>query len=442
MKVGMFRLFVGCTMAAAAGCTTPGTPTSGASGASGELGARNVGRTNVALRSSATLRTPRAEHRHRVRPKPGTASPKPSGTETMQAVTLGGPVMTAPKVVPILFPGDPYDAIVRDFLGKFAGSSYWTQAVSEYGVGPVTILPAYVPTDAPPTNDGTGDWLTGLLANPPSGLPAPDDNTVYAIVFPAGWDADEGACVSFGADHWYTQMPSGQSVVFTQNPACPNGYLGMSGSDDVTDALSHEIVESVTDPTTTTYEGVNWALSPWASAAEGEPSAELADLCEFQPAADYVDPQIGYMVQRTWSNRSQAAGHDPCLPLLPSRPVYFNTEALIPDGTQTYPYGYTRGISIPPGHEATVAIRLHADGPIGSWALSAAEAANPHLSPDIYNELSFSWDEPRGRSGDVRHLTIKRTPPPDGGSPVFLRVAITSTSGTTTNVSWLVVGTE
>jgi hypothetical protein len=437
-----FRRLALCAITTATACTSAGPPADTRSPAPAASPAK-LAQTSLRARAIAAARKA-----HRPMPQAQAKPPTARGValdETMQVLSGGGPVMTAPKIVPILFPGDPYDTQVRDFLPKLASSSYWKAAVSEYGVGAATVLPPYVPTDPPPTSDGTGDWLTGLLASPSSGLPPPDDNTVYAIVFPAGWDAVDGACVVFGADHFYAYMPSGQGVAYTQNPVCPNGYLGTTGVGQVTNALSHEIIESVTDPYVTAYIYNDWAISGWGSAAEGGPFAELADVCEFQPDASYVDPQIGYLVQRIWSNASEAAGHDPCLPHLPTRPVYFNTEALLTDGTQIYPNGYTRGISIPPGREATIAVRLLADGPMPEWTLAADEEPNPHLSPDIYNELSFRWDDPHGRAGDVRHLTIHRAPNPDdgGASPqVFLRVAITSTSGATINKSWLVVGTE
>ena len=323
--------------------------------------------------------------------------------------------MSSPKVVPILFPGDPYDAQVRDFFTKLPGSSYWTETVSEYGVGPVTVLPPYVPTFA--ASEDTPAWLTAFLANPPAGVPAPDDNTIYAIVYPPGWGADEGACVYFGADHYFTSMPSGQNVVFTENPICPNGYIGLSGLDNATFGLSHEITESVTDPLAQTYIAVNWALSGWASADEGSAYAEVADLCEFQPNAAYLDPGIGHVVTRIWSNASIAAGHDPCHPLLPNRPVYFNTEVVLTDGTQTFPYGYTKGLSIRPGQEVTVPVRLQADGPMQAWTLAAAEESNPHLNPDIYNELSFSWDSTEGRWGTFGTSPSDARRPPMAAPP-------------------------
>ena len=352
----------------------------------------------------------------------------------------GGPVVAAPKVVPIIFPGNALDPQIRDFTAKLQGSAYWQAATAEYGVGPITTLPVYVPTDPAPTADTLDAWIGGLAAAPPPGFPAPDDDTIYAIVLPDGWDAAGGACVTWGAYHSWHTLPSGQNVIYTVNPTCLTPYLGLLGINQITSALSHEIEEAATDPTLGGYYGVNWPLSGWASAAEGLPGGETADLCEFQPNAYYVDPGLGYMVQRVWSNQAAAGGHDPCRPLLPGSGPYFTAEAVVTEGTRVEPGVYARGVSIAPGSQVTVPVRLSSDGPMGEWQLSAAEEANPHLPPDVYGELSFSWDQASGHAGDTRHLTIKRSPPPPGGSPVFLRVAIHSTAGAVTHTSWLVVG--
>jgi hypothetical protein len=90
-------------------------------------------------------------------------------------------------------------------------------------------------------------------------------------------------------------------VLYTVTPTCLTPYLGFVGIDQITASLSHEIMESATDPTGLGYTGVNWVMSGWASAAEGSPGGETGDLCEFQPGAYYVDPQLGYNVQRGWS---------------------------------------------------------------------------------------------------------------------------------------------
>jgi hypothetical protein len=216
----------------------------------------------------------------------------------------------------------------------------------------------------------------------------------------------------------------------------------MTGINFLTFALSHEIAESATDPTGSSWTSTNWAASAWATAGEGAIGAETADMCEFQPDVVYTEPRSGFEVTRIWSNAAAAAGHDPCSPLQPGEGPYFTADPMPPDGTQAAPFAYTSGVSIPPGGEATIPVVLRSDGPVGEWQLSAEEQPNPHLLPDVYDELSFSWDRSSGRAGDTRYLTIKRSPPPDGGGVVFLRVAINSTLGSVTHTSWLVVGTE
>jgi len=42
-----------------------------------------------------------------------------------QVVSLGGPVLTHPKVLPIMFAGDPGAADVQAFLNELAGSAAW-----------------------------------------------------------------------------------------------------------------------------------------------------------------------------------------------------------------------------------------------------------------------------------------------------------------------------
>src|SRR5689334_13445643 len=54
-------------------------------------------------------------------------------------VSLGGPVLAAPRVQPIYYAGFPHAGEIDGFLQRLAGSSYWTAIASEYGVGAPTI---------------------------------------------------------------------------------------------------------------------------------------------------------------------------------------------------------------------------------------------------------------------------------------------------------------
>src|SRR5439155_8196592 len=64
----------------------------------------------------------------------------------------------------------------------------------------------------------------------------------------------------------------------------------------------------------------------WTSALGG---AEIADLCENEEPNLIVPEDIGYPVQRIWSNQSAHAGTGPCVPVPPGE-AYFNAVGRLP----------------------------------------------------------------------------------------------------------------
>src|SRR5258708_26735937 len=72
-----------------------------------------------------------------------------------QVVASGGPVLTAPVVVPIFFAGDDVaQAQLEQFLAQLAADPvYWPATTAEYGVGPLGVRPSIVSTQSPPTTD-------------------------------------------------------------------------------------------------------------------------------------------------------------------------------------------------------------------------------------------------------------------------------------------------
>src|SRR5207253_3645462 len=100
--------------------------------------------------------------------------------------TQGGPVLTAPKIVPIFFHQD--DPMVKLNIGAYCnaigGSSYWTATVGEYGVGAATSTPVVDLNEIPKTQIDDSEiqtWLAGKLNSNDPLLPAADSNTLYAI---------------------------------------------------------------------------------------------------------------------------------------------------------------------------------------------------------------------------------------------------------------------
>ena len=316
--------------------------------------------------------------------------------------TSGGSVLAAPKVVPIFFTGDTtVQPQIESFLQMMAGSTYWTTISSEYGVGALTIEPSVVATDTPPTTDA--DLQTLIASHTTDGSwPANDANTIYAVFLPDGVTLSAGGAVSckdFGGYHDETSA----GVVYALMPRCSNSQT-FDPVQYTTVATSHELLEASTDPhpqsagayNTTDLDDIIWSLVP---------GGELGDMCETTHASfqQIVGP---FMAQRTWSNASAAAGHDPCVPALSTPYVEAMTnlpEIQVNAGGQMIT---TRGVQVPVGQSKTVEVDLYSDAPAPDWTVNAVDVASAYEMEAP--ELSFSFDRTTGHNGDKLMLTIKR----------------------------------
>lgn len=355
-------------------------------------------------------------------PLPDTSAPPDTGFDAgpfmeakhpapPQIQSYGGPVMAKPNVVPVFFSGD--DAMqmkVEAFLADVAGSAYWTEATSEYGVGALSVSKSIVSTDTPPTTgDAVDTWLASMLDGTHPEWPAPTNDTIYDIYLPDNvvinvnpWGP---SCKSFGGYHYQTNLKSGQAVIYAIIPRCKT-FGPFTGADVITNTTSHELIEAATDPQDLTNPAYAipdadhyvWALMPLS---------EVGDMCAYEPQS-YAQILGTHYVQRTWSNKAAAAGHDPCVPALTA--PYFNSVPVLTDNV-TIDFGgmggqaQTQGVQIPVGKSKTIEVDLFSDAPTGSWTVQAEDAnALNGGSPD----LTFSWDKQTGNNGDKLMLTITR----------------------------------
>ena len=191
----------------------------------------------------------------------GGGSSGSSAFDLPTVVSSGGPVLDSPRVQPIYFPGFAFQTDVDGFLAKMARSSYWPTVVKEYGVGDLTVMPSLV------TSVSAGAALTdtdipGLLAqvftSSGGALGTPSRDTIYLLLFPSSTTITAQGQVMCGAS-----APSGYHTEFSLGgvtvpgivvPSCPNyaGDTTLTGVQALTPTISHEIVESATDPFTTT----------------------------------------------------------------------------------------------------------------------------------------------------------------------------------------------
>ncbi|HVR62351.1 MAG TPA: hypothetical protein VMU50_10655 [Polyangia bacterium] len=260
------------------------------------------------------------------------------------AVSLGGAVLSSPRVQPIFFPGFPYAADIDRFVTALSNSSYWTAIASEYGVGAISPLAGFVSTAMLPASAAISDVQTALgealqamgAANPP--LPVRSD-TIYALFFDPQTTLSFMGTTLCGAgqpsgfhDEWLfgnTPLP----VVVIPTCATSDADTNLRGVEALTPSFSHELLEAATDPyvrSAPAFVTIDSRHSLWAEALNG---GELADLCENEVPSLVVPGDIGYPVQRTWSNAGASAGTGPCVPV-PAGEIYFNGQANLPDQAQ------------------------------------------------------------------------------------------------------------
>lgn len=360
----------------------------------------------------------------------------PSALAAPQIVNLGGSVMKTPRIVPIFYPGEPYVTQLTAFIGKLAGSSYWTATTSEYGVGAVTVGASHTMTTAAPSSIDDSEIKTFLTTqlDGAHGWGTPDPSTIYTIYYPSTTTITlmgDTSCTTFGGYH--NEVTIGATrVVYAVMPRCSTGG---SDLDYLTSASTHEFIEAATDPHPFTGAAFNqpdddhivWALFPLS---------EVGDMCAYNTGAEVNLLEIGYTVQRSWSNKAAAAHHHPCVPA-PAR-VYFNsvpilTEAVNIDlsgnGTGAYP---TKGVKIPVGTSKTIDVTLFADGATGPWTVQAVDYMQymRNASPD----LSFSINKTQGSAGDTLKLTITRNAVGAYGGSAFI---LSSAQGASNQNLWV-----
>ena len=348
----------------------------------------------------------------------------PKGTTFPHVESRGGKTIASPKVVPIVFAGDPMASQITSFTQNIATSQFWKTQAAEYGVGPITAKSTITLTEAAPTSItfmGIDTWLANKLAG--GSLGTPDGSTLYSIYFPASTtivDDGEGlgqSCQGYGGYHYETTVGS-LKVGYAVLPRC-------SDIDELTVAASHEYFEWATDPFPNTTPAFNkldddhWA---WGQTMLGE----LGDLCTFLDTDNLRPTEVGFEIQRMWSNKASLAGTYPCAPV-GTRPYVTaittaTDEAQVPDQDGTLLT--TKDINIPPGTSRTVDVFIYSDKSssvqVPLRALSYADFAQTGKQSGYTYKLSKQFAAP----GETIQVTI--TAPSQQGSDILVMMTQTS----------------
>ena len=354
---------------------------------------------------------------------PEAGAPYPAVAPSLPAIqSAGGAVLSTPRIVPVFFPGETRAGLLSDAIARYVASAEWRAATAQYGVGATAAAPPVQSTEALPSSIATedvGTWIAAHLdgTHPEWGptddatlastifvLYPPADTTIYApqedpsdpvsatLCGPRPWDIEGW--------HWQTTPAPGSRppIVFALVGACTHD--GVALADRMTSTTTHELAEAATDPlfyTSPAYASVDDAHAFWMELTGG---GEVGDLCE----QDLVTPpDVGYAVQRIWSNDAASAGHDPCIPAV--APTYFNVAADAPDALFD-PYAGTtvEGVAIPPRQSRTIDVHLVSDGPTDAWQVVGVD---PNAAQGGARLLELTLDRDVGGNGDVLHLTIR-----------------------------------
>ncbi|HEX7663311.1 MAG TPA: hypothetical protein VF407_02310 [Polyangiaceae bacterium] len=350
-----------------------------------------------------------------------------------QVKNLGGPVIKNAKVLAITFPDDDSASVasIEDFSTKIGASKYWTTIGQEYGVAAATSTGVHYATTLPSKSISDDDIQAFLTAQVGTGLPAGDSSTLYALYYPTGYTItlphNQGtSCKQFGAYHGEFQTSDGQSRMYAVMPRCKPEFPGETTIDTVTAAASHEYFEAATDPFPDSQPA--WSLPDgtglgWYFLGGG---GELGDMCAGLGDVFYKDDEVGYLVQRMWSNAAAKASHDPCIPQ--QQTPYFNAAPVMPDTDNEKGIGTVPVVKVALNETKTIEVDLFSDAATsGPFSVDVADLAELTGSTA---ELSVALDLTSGQNGQKANLTITRTAAASQGVSAFVLESSAGGKGT------------
>ena len=244
-----------------------------------------------------------------------------------EVMRSGGPVLDEPRFVPVFFSNDDMTLVPRvfDYEKKVATSNYWKEVTSEYGVGPATVTNPVVLSE---TATGTIDdskirtWLAAKLNAGDPAFPAPTTDDIVVLHYPStatitltssGGQVSR-SCREFGAYHGDTQLDNAHNRMRVAYAVIPRCRSQGSTFDTMTLSESHELIEAATDPyprTNPAYSSLESDYYHWQALTSG---GEVSDLCQISFDSDIRPAELGYVVQRSWSNAAAKAGSNPVRP--------------------------------------------------------------------------------------------------------------------------------
>jgi hypothetical protein len=327
----------------------------------------------------------------------------------------GGRVMKAPKIVTVTFPNDPMRARLEEFGDTITATPWWDAVSDGYCASSVCIghgsggghvvMPEKALATYTDSQQGASTVQALIKAKVADGtFPEPTPDTLYALYFPSTTTINLDGTKScaqggFGGYHMSVEVTpkaggAAVRVPYAVMPRC-------DGKESTTTiAASHEFIEAATDTDIPLDSGIAYYLQ---NQLWGLAGGEVGDLCVDPFGGDITVEESGFTVQRSWSNKSVKAGHNPCVPIPPGE-VYFNVAPA------------TEQVSLAVGKSTTVELTAFSDAPTANWSLKTLDFA-PFLGGQ--SVLKLAIDKTSVNNGTKVKLTITLTGNPSQGYAPF-----------------------
>jgi hypothetical protein len=248
------------------------------------------------------------------------------------------------------------------------------------------------------------------------GWPAPTSQSIYTLYIPkttsVTLQGSEACSSGIGGYHTSTTGLT-TDVAYAIVMQCS---YGSKATTPRTVTASHELAEAATDPHPLSgspgYYGLDDDHVSWELFMQG--NVENADMCEIYRETRYsdtIDPGFTYNLQRSWSNASAKAGHNPCVPLPTSSPYYnvtaLETEKVTMNATSLGSSSRlpSRGYKVAMGETRTFQIGLWSDAKMGSISVRGSEG-NP-FGAATTKRLTISLDRASGVNGEKVNVTVR-----------------------------------
>jgi len=365
--------------------------------------------------------------------------------EMGQLASNGGPVLEKPVVVTITWPNEPNVETFEAFGDQLGPTTYWASVTAEYGVGAAKSGASnhFRMADAAPASI-SDDEIASLVsarvsATDATAWPKPaSGEPVYTMYIPSGTSLllqGEDACSQGVGGYHDSVNVDGKNVAYAVIPQCGN-------VSESTLSASHELDEAATDP----YPRDNPAFAHFdddhlAWEFFQQLQSETGDACEFYRDSTMAPTsELPFTVQRQWSNKSAAAGHDPCVPAAPG--VYFNVTPLKLENVDVDlsalggDLATTKGYKVAIGDTKKIPIGFYSDAATDAWSIKVVEGGIMGTSQK--GKFTMSLDIEKGQNGQIAYLSLTAVKKGKLGGGI---VTIVSTNGSKSHYMPIFIGT-